>query len=281
MAVLSIDPPMSDLTITNAVPATEDFTATLTYPDGTTKDVTADSAFTFNSLAGDFNNTRTLTVKGSGKFTVTGVYTDKQGSAQVIVHSTGIRIDPTLPPNAPDLFGGAEDPARAPNVVYPPADVVMPRNLGDFETHWTDANGNDIFEISLHTDRPTSRLRSGRQRQSSCGSRGIVVRVPRRRVAGGGRQQATVTYQVRGVQSANPGAGRRERSAAREADERGDERRHLLLGERRHESPEGIWRHDMAKPGQPAEQFMTKAQTGGRCIACHVLSRDGKNMLVT
>src|SRR3569832_2260405 len=85
-------------------------------------------------------------------FTVSGVYSDKQNSAVVIVHANGIRVDPTLPPNTTDLFSGTEVPGRAPNVVYPPADVVMPRNLGDFETHWTDANGNDIFEISLHTD---------------------------------------------------------------------------------------------------------------------------------
>src|SRR5262249_39039614 len=45
--------------------------------------------------------------------------------------------------------------------------------------------------------------------------------------------------------------------------------------------PYGIFRHDMAKPGQPAEQFFTTAQTGGRCVACHVLSRDGIKMAVT
>jgi Tol biopolymer transport system component len=37
----------------------------------------------------------------------------------------------------------------------------------------------------------------------------------------------------------------------------------------------------MSKPGQVAEQFMTTAQTGGRCVACHVLSRDGTRMSVT
>ena len=56
-----------------------------------------------------------------------------------------------IDPGTPGLFGGAEDAARAPNVVYPPADVVVPRNLGDFEIHWTDAV-NNVFEISLHTD---------------------------------------------------------------------------------------------------------------------------------
>src|SRR5262249_12317204 len=43
----------------------------------------------------------------------------------------------------------------------------------------------------------------------------------------------------------------------------------------------GIYRHDMAKPGEPAEQYMTTAQTSGRCVACHVLSRDGTKMAIT
>src|SRR6185295_15187764 len=43
----------------------------------------------------------------------------------------------------------------------------------------------------------------------------------------------------------------------------------------------GIFRHDMAKPGQPAEEFMTTNQTSGRCVACHALSRDGRQMAIT
>ena len=283
MATLSIDPPMSDLTITNAVPATEDFTATLTYPDGTTKDVTADSTFTINSGAGDFNMSRTLTVKGAGKFTVTGVYSDKQNSAVVIVHANGIRVDPTLPPNTTDLFNGTEVPGRAPNVVYPPADVVMPRNLGDFETHWTDANGNDIFEISLHTDLSDVRVYvPGGNGDAAAGpepSWSAFLAAEWEAAVG---NNATVTYQVRGVQSTNPalGVGTSGPRLVKLSNEEMNGGIYYWASAGT-TSPEGIWRHDMAKPGQPAEQFMTKDQTGGRCIACHVLSRDGKNMLVT
>src|SRR3569832_116284 len=231
MATLSIDPPMSDLTITNAVPATEDFTATLTYPDGTTKDVTADSTFTINSGAGDFNMSRTLTVKGAGKFTVTGVYSDKQNSAVVIVN----------------------------------------------------ANGNDIFEISLHTDLSDVRVYvPGGNGDAAAGpepSWSAFLAAEWEAAVG---NNATVTYQVRGVQSTNPplGVGTSGPRLVKLSNEE-------MIGGIYYwasagtTSPEGIWRHDMATPGQPAEQFMTKDQTGGRCIACHVLSRDGKNMLVT
>ena len=283
MSVMSIDPPMSDLTITNSVPVTEDFTATLTYPDGTTKDVTADSSFAIDSLAGDFANSRTLTVQGAGKFTVTGVYTDKQASAQVVVHSTGIRVDPTLPPNTGDLFSGAENPARAPTVVYPPLDVVMPRNLGDFETHWTDANGNDIFEISLHTDLSDVRVYiPGGNGDPAAGPESSWSAFLAAEWESAVGNNATVTYQVRGVSSANPGLGVGA-SPLRLVKLTNEEMNGGIYywASAGSTSPEGIWRHDMAKPGQPAEQFMTKAQTSNRCIACHVLSRDGKNILIT
>src|SRR5205085_11128245 len=32
----------------------------------------------------------------------------------------------------------------------------------------------------------------------------------------------------------------------------------------------GLFRHDVSKPGQPAEPFMTNASTG-MCVACHAL----------
>ncbi|HEY6038306.1 MAG TPA: hypothetical protein VIV58_28685, partial [Kofleriaceae bacterium] len=284
MATLSIDPPMSDLTVTNAVPATEDFTATLTYPDGTTKDVTADSTFTIDSLAGDFNMSRTLTVKGAGKFTVTGVYSDKQNSAVVIVHANGIRVDPTLPPNTPDLFSGTENPARAPAVVYPPAAVVMPRNLGDFETHWTDANGNDIFEISLHTDLSDVRVYvPGGNGDPAAGPESSWSAFLADEWAAAVGNNATVTYQVRGVQSTNPALGVGT-SGPRLVKLSNEEMNGGIYywASKGTTSAEGIWRHDMAKPGQPAEAFETITETpNGRCIACHVLSRDGTHMLIT
>jgi WD40 repeat protein len=40
----------------------------------------------------------------------------------------------------------------------------------------------------------------------------------------------------------------------------------------------GIFRHDMADTGVPAEEYMTTNQTGGRCVACHSVSRDGTRM---
>jgi hypothetical protein len=284
MATLTINPPTSELTVLNTVPVTEDFTGTLTYPDGTTKDVTSDVVFAVGSGYGDFM-ARTLTARGAGKLDIVGVYSDKQATAEVIVHANGTRVDPTLPANTVDLFNGTEDASRAPSVVYPPLDVVMPRNLGDFEIHWNDTNGNDIFEISLHTDLSDVRVYVP-------GGNGVATLGPTpswsaflaTEWAAAVGSEATVTYQVRGVVSTNPaagvGAGAPRLVKLSNEDMNGGIYYWASSGDDAN-TPEGIWRHDMANPGQPAEQFETLTQTNGRCIACHVLSRDGTHMAIT
>ncbi|HEY5945320.1 MAG TPA: hypothetical protein VIV40_07510, partial [Kofleriaceae bacterium] len=93
--------------------------------------------------------------------------------------------------------------------------------------------------------------------------------------------ETTVSYQVRGVNSTNPTViGSTTPAMVTLSNEQ-------MLGglyywaATAQNGPYGIFRHDMGKPGQPAEQFMTTAQTGGRCVACHVLSRDGTKMAIT
>jgi hypothetical protein len=280
-AVLTIDPPSSELTITNAVPVTEAFTATLTYADGTTKDVTADTSFVVD-FGGTFMD-HTLTALAAGKLEVSAAYSAKAASATVLVHAHGVRIDPTLPANTQDLFNGPEVAARAPTVVYPPADVVVPRNLGDFEVHWTDSSANDIFEISLHTDLSDVRVYvpGGNGMAAAGPGAGWSAFLSSEWQAVVGTED-TITYQVRAVNSADPGAGvgaglPRLVKLSKEQMNGGI----YYWASSGTTSPEGIWRHDMAKPGLPAEQYMTQVQTNGRCVACHVISRDGTRMAIT
>src|SRR5688500_17779068 len=150
-ATLSIDPPTAELLIEDGVPANATFTATLTYPDGDTRDVTNEVRFSIDTGYGMFTANE-LTATAAGKTQVPASLVDKLAVAQVIVRLKNIRVDPSLPGGAKDWFTQLpEDATRAPSVVYPPADSVMPRNLGDFEVHWTDAN-NNVFEVSLKTE---------------------------------------------------------------------------------------------------------------------------------
>ena len=203
-ATLSIDPPTSELLIVNGAIASEGFTATLTFPDGTTQDVTAGTVFGVSNGLGSFTGPQ-LSVSSAGKGTVQGTWQDKAGDAQVIARLKDVRVDPTLDPNTPNLFTGPEDPARAPTIIYPPVNVVMPRNLGDFETHWTDAHGNDVFEVSLHTEFSDVRVYvPGGNGLAAAGPMPSWTAFLANEWLAAVGTETQVDFQVRGIQMSNP-----------------------------------------------------------------------------
>ena len=276
-AVLSVDPPTAELLIENGVPATADFSATLTYPDGDTRDVTNEVRFSVDNGYGMMNG-RTGTFATAGKTQVFASLVDKTAASQVIIRLKDVRIDPSLPPEAATWFANPVDPNRNPTVVYPPANVVMPRNLGDFEVHWTDSR-NNVFEVSLKTEFTDVRA-------IVPGGNGVIANgswlafLATEWLAAVG-YETSVQFQVKGVDSNNP------TSVGEAAPQLVKLSNEAMLGglyywaATAQNGPYGIFRHDMSKPGQVAEQFMTTAQTEGRCVACHVLSRDGTRMAVT
>ena len=282
LATLTIEPATSEHLIVNGIPAHQKYTATLVFPDGHTRDVTSETSFLIDSTFGSFA-ANDLAIGSPGKTSVYGTWIDKTSSALVIARLESVRVDPSLPPNTPDLFTGPETTVNAPEVVYPPLDVVIPRNLGDFETHWTSTGDLDVFEVSLRTEFTNVRVYVP-------GGNGVVGAGPNPSwtafeasewIAAVGRE-STLGYQVRGVATTNPG----EVSAAparlvRLSNETMEGGLYYWAAGAQQGGAYGIFRHDMAKPGQPAEEYMTTNQTSGRCVACHVLSRDGSRMAVT
>jgi hypothetical protein len=280
-ATLSIAPPTSELVILNGVPAQATFTATLTLADGTQRDVTAETMFGIDATYGSFA-ANAVTIGLAGRTEVRGTYGDKTATAGLVVRVKSVRVDPSLPPTTAGLFDGPEDPALAPQIRYPAPGSVMPRNLGDFEIHWTDAHGNNVFEVSLRTELSDVRIYvpggNGLPAQGLMASWRAFQASEWLTAVG---FQSTVTYQVRGVNTAAPGSvGAAPPETVQLSNEVMDGGLYYWASV----SPTnviGIFRHDMAKPGQRAEEFLTTNQTGGRCIACHVLSRDGTKMAIT
>jgi len=113
--MLTVDPPTSELWILDGVPATADFTATLTDEDGKAHDVTSQVRFSVDEGFGSFTG-NTLSLHGAGKTTVFAYLDTKVGQAQVIGRVKDIRVDPSLPPGAKGWFDNPEDPGRAPTV---------------------------------------------------------------------------------------------------------------------------------------------------------------------
>ncbi len=280
-AELTIEPASVDLTIVNGVPANQDYTATLTFPDGHTRDVTADTTFTVDAAFGSFQAAQ-VSIGTPGKTIAFGQYTDKVANGQIIAHLESTRVDPNLPPDTPDLFTAPEDPARAPTMVYPPENVVMPRNLGDFETHWTDGSGNNVFEVTLSTEFANVRVYvPGGNGVAAAGPMPSFVNFLAAEWASAVGVEPNVTVQIRGVDSANPTAvGATAPRLIRLTNETMDGGIYYWSPASTN-GPEGIYRHDMANPGEPAEEYLTLNQTGNRCVGCHTLSRDGTQMAFT
>jgi len=280
-ATLTIAPDNVELLILNGVPASQDYVATLTFPDGHTRDVTDETYFTVDATFGTFQGA-TVAIGTPGKTAVFGQRDDKVGSGQIIARLDSTRVDPSLDPNTPDLFNGPDDPTRAPVMVYPPDNVVMPRNLGDFETHWTDPSGNDVFEISLTTEFANVRIYvPGGNGNPAAGTMASFASFLAAEWAGAVGVEPTVTVQIRGVQAANPVAvGSTVPRLVRLSNETMEGGLYYWAAASTN-GAEGIYRHDMTRPGEPAEEYMTTNQTAGRCVACHVLSRDGTKMAIT
>ncbi len=277
--MLTIDPPTTELLIENGTAAKASFTATLSYPGGETRDVTKEVRFSIDTGYGMFAGEE-LTMQAAGKTNVYASLVDKLASAEVIARVKNVRMDPAVPANIGELFTTLpENPALAPTVVYPPADVVMPRNLGEFEVHWTDST-NDYFEVSLKTEFADVRVIVPGGNGSINASSWMEFLAPEWLAAVGYEQ--TVLYTVRGVSSANPTAvGSTPPRLVKLSNEQMLGGLYYWAATAQNNGPYGIFRHDMAKPGEPAEEFMTTTQTDGRCVACHVLSRDGSKMSVT
>ena len=282
-ATLRLDPPASEHVILNGANPQQPYTAVLVDPNGQTRDVTAEATFYVESSFGAFSGP-TLTIHGPGKTTVSALWTGKQGTAQVLARVKSTRVADDVPPNAPDLFaGGTEDAARAPTIVYPAEGVTMPRNIGDFETHWTDPN-NNVFEVSLQSEFADVRVYVAGGNGVGGGPRPSWFNFTPQEWGYAVANQNTVNYQVRGASTTTPGvigsAPARMVRLTNEAME-GGVYYWAAAG-----ADYGIFRHDVAKPGQPAEAFMTYQSTGGaagggKCVACHALSSDGTTMAIT
>jgi hypothetical protein len=287
-ATLAIAPASVELLVLNGVPATQSYTATLTFPDGFEKDVTAETYFSVDTAFGSFTGA-TAAIVTAGKTTALAQRNDKTATGIILARVQSTRVDPALDPTTPDLFDSLpEDVARAPTVVYPAENVIMPRNLGDFEAHWTDASGNDVFELSLTTEFSDVRVYlpggNGNQAAGPMASFGAFLATEWLSAVG---LQPNVRYQVRGISSTNPtSVGAAPARTVELSNERLEGGLYYWAAASVN-GPDGIYRHDMAKPGQQAEQFFTRAQTPldtngqARCVACHVLSRDGTKMAVT
>ena len=277
---LAITPTSTEVDLDFGTGSEVSFQATATLADGLTEDVTTDAAFSLTEEdVGLFDGpVLKLNGRGAGLAHITAHYQGATATAEVTVKVADTVIDPSAPADAPGWFDSATDQAAlAPAVVYPQDGTLVPRNLGDFETHWTGQSGEDLFQITLAGDYATLVIYTAGDPAGSF----VSLTLDQWGLLSGPATSPAFTITVRGMASASHDA------AGTSAPVRVSKSTEAVRGGIYYWAsagalPEGIYRHDMSRPGEPAEQFYTKAESpSARCVACHSLSRDGERMAIT
>ena len=278
---LVVTPSDLEIIVQNGVAVQQDYHVVATFVGGATQDVTADASFSIdNILVGSFLSDvfQTSGVSG-GESVVRASYGGAAGETGITVILRTERVADGAPANAADLFDAAAvDPSLSPTLVYPDDLTFFPPNLGDFEMHWSSAAATNLYELSLVSE--YSSLRLFTTQNASAGA--FAKFTPQEwRTIGESARGRSVEFQVRALATASPetmGATEVRTALLTDTDIEGG----IYYWASSGALAGGVYRHDMSRPGEAAEPFYTTAETpDSRCVACHVLSRDGEKMAVT
>lgn len=186
---------------------------------------------------------------------------------------TIVAIGPGADADSPTKFGGAPDLLAAPEIVYPADGVLVPKNMNSIEVHFRPAQGQSLFEITFDAGSVRLVVYTGcTQIGAGC------VYTPDQQFwdelatqAGG---KPPVTYVIRGVDGASPGA------VGTSAQQKISFTSETLTGGLYYWNTSAlgvIQRFDFANPTAKAEDYLNAATAGQFiCVGCHTLSRDGK-----
>ncbi len=275
-ATLRIDPASADLSIVDERPATLDYHATLVATDGTETDVTSQTTFTSSDTGlGSFAGATFTTALRSGQLRVFAMARGLMASGDVTIRTETDFFASGVGPDARGDFGGADDPAHAPQIVYPADGVMVPPNLNEVEIHFLPAGGS-LFEVHFQTTAIDVRVYTGCDAVGS----GCVYTLDDAvwtALTTGALPAEPITYEVLGVDGGSPGGvGTSARQKLFLADDP------ITGGLYYWNAAAGsIYRYDFGLRGQHAELYMNAASAGAStCVGCHVLSRDGSRIAV-
>jgi hypothetical protein len=276
---ITVTPPDVTLVVDGTTPATQTYRAVGTFSDHQ-QDITDLATFSLSDgTLGLFQGSELTTAADRG-----GV-ANVQASAGGIWATTGLTVmirrklvDPSssLPPNVDARFAGADDPSRAPDIVYPNDGVLLPPNFGGLEIHFLPGAHNTVFEVAFTNGLTDVRVYTTCQQPVNGG---CIFPVPAgvwKTLAQTNRGLSAVNVVVAGTDAAGSSVGHSSPVAFSLSEDD-------LLGAMYYwttSNGTGIMRFDFSDPGQTAPQkFAGPSLAGGKCIGCHALSRDGSKLL--
>ncbi|MCS6798257.1 MAG: hypothetical protein NZ898_06975 [Myxococcota bacterium] len=233
------------------------------------REVTTESTWSLSNPAlGTFTGNRFIASGLAGRTVVIAQMGALRGQTSLTLQMDRVIVDPSAPPGAPDMFGGTEDPSRAPQLVYPDDGVVVPPNMRELEFHYR-TGGASVFELDFEI--PTGRIRVYFGCPESVG--GGCIYTPNEEtwdaLAAAARGQGPIRVRLSGSDGSRVGrAPAREMTFAEED---------ITGGLYYWAATSGtIKRYEWGRRGRSAETFIDRARTGAfMCVGCHALSRDG------
>ncbi len=277
---LEITPADQTLVIDNGVAATSTYTVMGRFADGHTEDVTSRVSLSLlDGTIGQFGD--------AGLFTSTtlhGGVTEvvAAGGAQQV--TTGLTVmfkqtykDPgstTLPTDPGPLFGGTVSASRAPALVYPNDNVLVPPNLGKLELHFLPGAGNSVFELKLEntTTDITVYLECTVPMNGGC----IYLPDPQlwSWLADSNRGSGPVTWSLRGTDATGSGVGESGEMHMSFAPEDVTGGMYYWTT-----TAKAIMRFDFASQTQTVAEKYVGTELENTCIGCHALSRGGDKLV--
>jgi len=273
---LRIEPATAEVSVVDGIPANLDYRAFLMDEDGREIEVTDETTFTLSH--GDFGSFAgahfTSATDRGGHTKVIGMARGKAGQADLTIRLERVILGPGATEGDPDLFDGADDPSRAPELVYPPDGIIVPANLNQLEVHYMPSS-NSVFELQLQGSALDVKV------YFTCETLGAgCTYSPSEEVwtlLAEGERGHDVTYQLRGVDRSSPGSvGASAEQTLTFAEE------DITGGLYYWNAGAGsVMRYDFGRRDQVAETYLSAPEAGAStCVGCHVLSRDGTRISV-
>ena len=281
---IALEPAGETLTIDGATPASATYVATGTFADGHSEDISDRAAFALADPGlGSFAAASfTSTLERGGRTVVFASLDGVVGETDLTLRVRQRYPDPAspdLPDDPAGPFEGPDDPARAPDIVYPSGGVLVPPNLRLLEVHFRrGAAGNTLFELSFQNDLTDVVVYARCTAPLAGGCIFTPDPVLWRWLADTNRGGQALVVRGRGTDDAGSGVG-----TSAEIDvsfSHDDVKGGMYYWKTGGPGGSSIMRFDFGNTAQTAaERFAGPEKAGGKCVGCHALSRDGSKMV--
>jgi hypothetical protein len=276
LVAIAVEPADTTLDILGIIPARQLYTATGTFDDGHSEDITARVTFDVDDLMlGGFAGALFTSKLVPGQTTVRAANGAVEGSTTLTLWYAQVRYAPGAPDEAPEIFAAAEPGGTAPELLYPPDGTLIPPNLMLLDVQFRPGSGNDLFEVRFKGD--TSELRVYAPCDAATGCSVVPEQEIWAEISSQNAGHLPMEISVRGLDSANP-----DKVGVSEVRRTGIAQE-LMNGGIYYWQATGngiIRRYDFGLPTPQGETYYSGAQAGGLCVGCHTMSAKGNRIAV-